>query len=86
MFFNLTGKERVSYDDCEECEEIVEITFKVDTFKTVFDLLIAKYDSEEVTKILVDCEYNLVLNTDKRKLENGKVTQSLGENASLVEH
>ncbi len=77
MFFYLTGDERVSYDDCENLEEIVEITFKVDTFKTVFDLLIAKYDSKEMTKILVDCEYNLVLNTNKRKLESGKVTRSL---------
>ncbi|MBP1047123.1 hypothetical protein I6N96_12650 [Enterococcus sp. BWM-S5] len=75
MIFNLKGNERVSYndDDCEEFEEIVEVSFSVTNFKTIFDELILKYDSEEITKILMDCEYNLVLNTDKRILESGKV-------------
>lgn len=73
MIFELKGNGRVSYDSCEDMEEIVEITFNVDNFKAVFDGLIAHYQSEEISKILRDCEYNLVLNTDKRKLESGKI-------------
>lgn len=73
MIFNLEGNERISYDSCEHLEEFVEISFVVANFKTIFDELILKYDSEEITKVLMDCEYNLVLNRDKGKLESGKV-------------